>query len=74
MGTRIGIIAAAVAGLVILVGAAAWFCIKTTRKGAREAKVADAEWKAQQEEAAFWQQKYNEDRLSSMHSTTKSFR
>jgi hypothetical protein len=74
MGTRIGIIAAAVAGFVVLCGFVAWFCIKTTRKGAREAKIADAEWKAQQEEAALWQRKYNEDRLSSMHSTTKSFR
>lgn len=74
MTTRIAIIAASIGGFVILCICVAWYCIKSARKGLREHQKAETAWKAQQDEAALWQRKYNDDRLSSMHSTAKSFR
>jgi hypothetical protein len=76
-GARIGIIAGAITGFVALCAFIAWFCIRSARKGLREHASAEVEWQRQKEEAELWQRKYNDDRmsrLSSMNSTTKSFR
>jgi hypothetical protein len=74
MGTRIGIIGASVGGLVLLIAGVTWFCVRSTRKGLREHAKAEAEWEAQRREAEEWRQKYRNDRVSSMNSTTKSMR
>jgi hypothetical protein len=72
-GVRIGIIAGSSAGLVLIVGLISWCCIKSARKGAREAAIAEAEWTAQQQEAEMWRNKYRDERMSTNHSSTKSF-
>jgi hypothetical protein len=72
-GVRIGIIAGSCSALALIMGLLTWCCISAARKGAREAAIADAEWKAQQAEAEMWRQKYREERLDTMHSSTKSF-
>jgi hypothetical protein len=73
LGTRIAIIVASIAGLVLLIAGITWFCVRSTRKGLREHAKAEAEWEAQRKEAEEWRQRYREDhRLGSMNSTTKS--
>jgi hypothetical protein len=77
-GDRYGIIGGSCGGLAVIIILITWCCVKSARKGSREAAVAEADWKAQQEEAEFWRQKYRDEhfgngsRLSTMQSTTKS--
>jgi hypothetical protein len=67
-GVRIGIIAGSIAGFVCFIGAIAFCCIKSTRKGLQEHAKAEADWAAQQREAVEWQRKYNADRASTIGS------
>jgi len=70
-GTQIAIIAGSIAGFLLLVGAIAFCCIRSTRKGLREHAKAEAEWEAQRKEADESRRVFREQqRLSSMNSAS----
>ncbi|KAF2665559.1 cell wall glucanase [Microthyrium microscopicum] len=66
--TRAGIIIGSIAGFALFVLTILFLCIRSTRKGLKEAAKADAEWEAQQKEAVEWQKRYNADRASTIGS------